>query len=246
MSVNPRYVGQRLKRLEDARLVRAHGRYVDDIQLSGTLHVAFVRSPHAHARIGAIDTTRAARVPGVSKVVTGADLDGVPVMRSDTMDVETCRPTDWPVLARDRVRYVGAQAGRGPFDLLRGGAAHPEGGTVARQDALARGSAREPRVHGVPHPELHAVRPHRLRALDGGVAEGPGRSRTVIYHLFPEVFFDRPGFVDTLAVYRDYQLQVLEEDRSMIESMQLAMASPAYRAGRMSTLEKPLHHYLNG
>jgi phenylpropionate dioxygenase-like ring-hydroxylating dioxygenase large terminal subunit len=76
--------------------------------------------------------------------------------------------------------------------------------------------------------------------------EGPGRSRTVIYHLFPEACFDRPGFAETLAVYRDYQLQVLEEDRSMIESMQLAMASPAYRPGRMSTLEKPLHHYLNG
>ena len=87
--------------------MRGRGRYVDDIQLSGTLHVAFVRSPHAHARIGAIDTTRAARAPGVRAVVTGADLDGVAVMRSDTMDVETCRATDWPVLARDRVRYVG-------------------------------------------------------------------------------------------------------------------------------------------
>ena len=76
--------------------------------------------------------------------------------------------------------------------------------------------------------------------------DGPSRSRTIIYHLFPEEFFARPGFADTLKVYRDYQLQVLEEDRSMIESMQRAMASPAYRPGRMSTLEKPLHHYLNG
>lgn len=76
--------------------------------------------------------------------------------------------------------------------------------------------------------------------------DGPGRSRTIIYHLFPEAFFDRPGFQETLKVYRDYQLEVLEEDRSMIESLQLAMSSPAYRPGRMSTLEKPLHHYLNG
>jgi Rieske 2Fe-2S family protein len=76
--------------------------------------------------------------------------------------------------------------------------------------------------------------------------EGPGRSRTVIYHLFPEEFFGRPGFRETLRAYHDYQLTVLEEDRSMIESMQRAMASPAYRPGRMSTLEKPLHHYLNG
>ena len=76
--------------------------------------------------------------------------------------------------------------------------------------------------------------------------DSPSRSRAIIYHLFPEVFFDRPGFRETLEVYRDYQLQILEEDRSMIESMQVVMASPAYQPGRMSTLEKPLHHYLMG
>jgi Rieske 2Fe-2S family protein len=75
--------------------------------------------------------------------------------------------------------------------------------------------------------------------------DGPGRSRTIIYHLFPEEVLARQGVQDTLKIYRDYQLQVLEEDRSMLESMQTAMASPAYRPGRMSTLEKPLHHYLN-
>ena len=75
---------------------------------------------------------------------------------------------------------------------------------------------------------------------------GPDRTKVVIYHLFPESFFDRPGFADTLEVYRDYQLVVLEEDRTMIESMQLAMASPAYRPGRMSVLEKPIHNFLNG
>ena len=79
-----------------------------------------------------------------------------------------------------------------------------------------------------------------------GWPDGPGRSRTIIYQLFPESFFDRPGFRETLKIYHAYQLQILEEDRSMIESMQRAMASPAYRPGRMSTQEKPLHHYLNG
>ena len=101
------YVGQRVKRTEDSRLVHGRGRYVDDIRLAGTLHVAFARSPQAHARIGAVDTTRAARASGVRAVVTGADLDGVAVMRSDTMDVDTCRATEWSMLARDRVRYVG-------------------------------------------------------------------------------------------------------------------------------------------
>ncbi len=76
--------------------------------------------------------------------------------------------------------------------------------------------------------------------------DGPGRARTVIYHLFPESFFERPDIRETLKIYHDYQIQVLEEDRTMIESMQIAMSSPAYRPGRMSVLEKPLHHYLNG
>jgi Rieske 2Fe-2S family protein len=73
-----------------------------------------------------------------------------------------------------------------------------------------------------------------------------GHTRVVIYHLFPESFFERPDFEDILKIYRDYQLVVLEEDRLMIESMQKAMGSPAYVPGRMSTLEKPLHNFLNG
>jgi carbon-monoxide dehydrogenase large subunit len=107
MSTRPRYVGQPLRRTEDPRLLRGQGRYVDDLRLPGTLHVAVVRSPHAHARLLGIDTARAAGVPGVRGVVTAADLDGVAVMRSDTLDAETCRATAWPVLARDRVHYAG-------------------------------------------------------------------------------------------------------------------------------------------
>jgi len=107
MTTRRKYVGQRLKRIEDTRLIRGQARYVDDISLPGTLHVAFVRSPHAHAHLGTVDSSRAAAVPGVCAVVTEADLAGVAAMRSDTMDVEICRPTEWPVLARDVVRYVG-------------------------------------------------------------------------------------------------------------------------------------------
>jgi len=72
------------------------------------------------------------------------------------------------------------------------------------------------------------------------------RTQVIIYHLFPEEFFDRPDFEEMLKIYRDYQILVLEEDRLMIESMQKAMSSPAYEPGRMSTLEKPLHNFING
>ena len=67
-----------------------------------------------------------------------------------------------------------------------------------------------------------------------------------IYFLFPESFFADPEFKEKLAVYKAYQAQIYEEDRSMIESMQKAMALPFYDPGRMSVMEKPIHHFLNG
>ena len=75
---------------------------------------------------------------------------------------------------------------------------------------------------------------------------GEARTRFVIYHLFPESFFERPDIEEKLKIYHDYQIEVLEEDRSMIESMQRAMSSPAYQPGRLSTLEIGIHHFLNG
>src|SRR5438067_4278571 len=69
-----KYVGQRLKRTEDPRLIKGLAHYVDDIGLPDTLHVAFVRSMYAHARINGIDTTVAANAPGVVAVYTGKDI----------------------------------------------------------------------------------------------------------------------------------------------------------------------------
>ncbi len=66
----PRFVGQRLPRIEDERLLSGKGRYVADIDFPNCLHVAFVRSPHAHALIRSIDTTVAKAVPGVFAVIT--------------------------------------------------------------------------------------------------------------------------------------------------------------------------------
>src|ERR1700746_1212409 len=66
-------VGQPVTRLEDARLLTGHGRYQDDTNLPGQLHAMFLRSPHAHARIRAIDTAAAGTAPGVRAVYTGAD-----------------------------------------------------------------------------------------------------------------------------------------------------------------------------
>src|SRR5262249_2799200 len=61
----------------DPRLITGKGTYVDDVKLPGTTYAAFVRSPHAHARIRKIDTAAAASQPGVVAIFTGADMAGV-------------------------------------------------------------------------------------------------------------------------------------------------------------------------
>ena len=68
-----RYFGASVPRIEDPELIAGRGRYLDDIRLPGMLEVAFVRSPHAHARIVAIKSGAAKKAPGAIAVVTGAD-----------------------------------------------------------------------------------------------------------------------------------------------------------------------------
>jgi carbon-monoxide dehydrogenase large subunit len=103
------FVGQSVKRKEDPRLITGTGRYLDDIRLPRTTHAAIVRSPHAHARILSIDTSKALALPGVIAVYTGADLkDSVnPLPCAFTAGgVENHLPP-YRVLAVDKVRFVG-------------------------------------------------------------------------------------------------------------------------------------------
>ncbi|HEY7545412.1 MAG TPA: xanthine dehydrogenase family protein molybdopterin-binding subunit, partial [Blastocatellia bacterium] len=102
-----KYVGKRVKRTEDPRLIQGLGHYVDDIKLPDTLHVAFLRSVHAHARITGLDVSEARNAPGVVAVYTGADVaDRVgPVPCAGALP--DLRVPDYRVLARDKVYFVG-------------------------------------------------------------------------------------------------------------------------------------------
>ncbi|OGA35041.1 MAG: xanthine dehydrogenase [Betaproteobacteria bacterium RIFCSPLOWO2_12_FULL_62_13b] len=119
-----RYIGQPVRRVEDLRFLQGQGTYTDDIVLPGQVYCAFLRSPHAHARIIAIDAAPALQAPGVITVLTGADyladgLDGVRHMPNpaDPVDISLrafiALPGQsivdlphWP-LAIKRVRHVG-------------------------------------------------------------------------------------------------------------------------------------------
>src|SRR5437764_12588173 len=99
-------VGKRIKRTEDPRLIKGLAHYVDDIGLPGTLHVAFVRSMYAHARISGIDTSEAMKSPGVIAVYTGKDIANVgPVPCAAALP--DLKVPDYRVLATGKALFVG-------------------------------------------------------------------------------------------------------------------------------------------
>jgi carbon-monoxide dehydrogenase large subunit len=71
-------VGTSVRRAEDPRLLTGRGRFVDDIELPGMLHMRVVRSTSAHARLLSVDVSAASRLPGVAGVLTAADFAQVP------------------------------------------------------------------------------------------------------------------------------------------------------------------------
>jgi len=105
------YIGQSVKRKEDARFLTGTGQYTDDVSLARQTHAYFLRSPHAHARIRGIDTAKAKQAPGVVAIYTGADLEGVNGLPCGwlitSVDGTPMKEPPHPVLAKGKVRYVG-------------------------------------------------------------------------------------------------------------------------------------------
>ena len=106
-------LAQSIRRVEDPRLLKGGGRYTDDIVLPGMLHGVVLRSPHAAAKLGVIDTKVAASAPGVKAIYTAADLDAdgigplpcaAPVQNQDGSDMAN---PPRPALAHGAVRHVG-------------------------------------------------------------------------------------------------------------------------------------------
>ena len=117
-------IGQPMPRVEDERLLTGRGRFVDDLNRPGQAHAVFVRSPHAHARLVAVDVARAKAAPGVLAVLTGRDyaadgLGGLNHMPNNADHLDPTKPAFGPgtlpreplplqlPLALDRVRHVG-------------------------------------------------------------------------------------------------------------------------------------------
>src|SRR5262249_53466285 len=153
----PATIGQPLRRKEDLRLLTGGGRFSDDVSLPGQAYAVFVRSPHAHAHIRAIDASKARAMPGVLAVLTAADAqaDGIkpiphtPIPMKPPADIELKNRdgsahgyAPHPLLAADRVRYVGEQVAM----------------VVAETIAAARDAAERVAVDYAPLPALVAGR----------------------------------------------------------------------------------------
>src|SRR5690606_22967275 len=106
-------IGAPVRRKEDLRFITGRGRYTDDINRPGQAHAFFLRSPHAHARIGRVDTAAAAASPGVLAVLTGEQLQADKIgylvcgWMIHSKDGSPMKMAPHPALAVGKVCYVG-------------------------------------------------------------------------------------------------------------------------------------------
>jgi carbon-monoxide dehydrogenase large subunit len=111
MNARSSFIGQSIARREDARFLTGRGQYTDDIVLPGQAYGYFLRSPHAHARLGQVDTRAALAAPGVLGVYTGEHfraVGGLPCgWLIHSIDGTPMKEPRHPVLADGKVRYVG-------------------------------------------------------------------------------------------------------------------------------------------
>ena len=165
------WVGQSIKRKEDARLVRGKGKFVDDIKLLGMLHLVFVRSPYAHANILAVDVSEAEKVPGVICTLTGEEVSKLIDPFFEIGPAPSNRILDYP-MAVDRVRYQG----------------EPVAAVIAESPAIAEDAAELVRVEYEP---LTAVVDGEVSATDETILHAAMGTNVVWHGVFEYGELDR-------------------------------------------------------
>src|ERR1041384_4917780 len=102
------FIGIPMERREDLRFLRGRGEYVDDVAMPGLLYAVILRSSVAHGRLVSIDASAALKRPGVHAVITAKDRTGnVPIVPMQLQPLPEFKPFEQPVIAHEKVRYVG-------------------------------------------------------------------------------------------------------------------------------------------
>lgn len=215
--MSSRIFGSAIRRREDPRLLTGTGTFTDDIRLPGMVHAAMLRSPHAHARIRGIDTSKAKAAPGVLAVYTAADTEGAlkAMPCAWLLPNSNLKVAEYPVMAKDTVRYVGdivavvvAQTAYQAYDAmdLIDVKYEPLKAVVDPQGALAKGA-----------PELHASVPGNEAfhwTVSGGDAaaafSAPGvvvvKDRIIQQRLIPTAMEPRAAVAQYVAASQELTL----------------------------------------
>ena len=178
-------VGARIPRYDGVAHVTGRTTYVDDVNVPGTLWAKALRSPHHHAGITKLDTTKAESMPGVHAVITWKDVPLLEYGHLSALGI----PADEPLLAKDEVRYLGQ-----PIALVAAESEAARGGRGRRDRGRLRGAARALRRppgvrRGRPEdPSVGQLVP-ALRERDGSSPDPQGRHRLGLR----ERGHDRPG-----------------------------------------------------
>ena len=158
------FIGTPMERREDLRFLRGRGTYVDDLKIEGLLHAVILRSQVAHGRIVSIDASAALNMPGVHAVITGADMPGgPPIVPMRLQPLPQFKPFEQPVIANDKVRYVGE-----PIAVVLADS------VATAEDALD--------VIDIEIEELPAVADWTVAAKNQSLLfEGPGTNRSLVF-----------------------------------------------------------------
>jgi carbon-monoxide dehydrogenase large subunit len=158
------FIGAPMERREDLRFLRGRGEYVDDVAIPGLLYAVILRSSVAHGRLVSIDASAALKMPGVYSVITGADMPGgPPIIPMRLQPLPEFKPFEQPVIAHDKVRYVGE-----PIAVLLGTS------VAVGEDALE--------AIAVETEDLPAVADWQTAAKNQSVLfETPGTNRSLVF-----------------------------------------------------------------
>ncbi len=157
------HIGDSLKRKEDYRFLTGSGQYTDDVNLANQSYCVFVRSPHAHANIRKIDTSKAMSMPGVLAVYTGNDvandkINGLPCgWLITSTNGQPMKEPPHPILAQGKVRYVGQEVAMVVANTLEQAKNAAEAVTVDYEPLPCVVDVRDAKKAGAP--ALHEVAP---------------------------------------------------------------------------------------
>lgn len=229
------FIGQSLLRFEDQRFVTGEGQYTDDLTAPGAAHLAMVRSPHGHALIEAVDAGAARGADGVLAVYTGADLEAAgikPIYSGNLTPPFQCFNGDGsemieasqPVLARDRVRFVGE-----PVAAVIAETAHQARAAAELVDVRYAELSAATTLEAAQAPDAEPIWPEHGSNRSCFWDEGDGENTDALFAQAAHVVTIETGFPRSFVTFMEPRGGIAEYDASAQKFLVRAGCQSAHR-----------------